>query len=80
MSWTCPNCDARYPDNAVSRLGGERCVECTLVTTEQDLYDVYNLLAEATQSAATGDTNKCASLAADAKERVKEIHQTAANE
>lgn len=80
MSWTCPNCEARYPDSAVSRLGGDRCVECTLVITEDDLYDVYNLLAEATQAAATGGPNKCASVAADAKERVKEIHQKAANE
>jgi len=42
-----------------------------LVIEESDLYELYNLLADATEAAATGDPNECSSLASDAKEKVK---------
>jgi hypothetical protein len=45
-----------------------------LVVDESDLYEVYTLLADATEAAATGDPNGCAALASDAKEKVKTIH------
>jgi hypothetical protein len=45
-----------------------------LVIDEADLYELYNLLADATEAAATGDPNECASLASDAKEKVKQMH------
>jgi hypothetical protein len=48
--------------------------DIVLEVPDDDLYDVYKLLAEATMAAAAGNPNKCASLAADAKERVMEIH------
>ena len=38
------------------------------------LHRVYSLLADATQAAATGDPNGCASLAADAKDELTELH------
>lgn len=46
---------------------------CTI--PEQELYEVYRILADATEAAATGDPNTCASKASDAKERVKELRQ-----
>jgi len=48
-----------------------------LEVPETDLYEVYSLLADATEAAATGDPNGCASLASDAKEKVMEIHTEA---
>jgi len=51
--------------------------ETTLEVPETDLYDVYSLLADATEAAATGDPNGCASLASDAKKKVMEIHTEA---
>lgn len=48
-----------------------------LAVPETDLYRVYNLLADATEAAAIGDTNGCASLASDAKEKIIEIHEEA---
>jgi len=44
-----------------------------LIIPETDLYELYNLLADATEAAATGDPNGCASLASDAKEKVKQM-------
>ena len=44
-----------------------------LIVEESDLYELYSLLADATDAAATGDPNKCASLASDAKEKVKDL-------
>jgi len=40
---------------------------------EDDLFELYSTLEEATTAASTGDPNKCSSLAADAKEKVLEI-------
>jgi hypothetical protein len=51
--------------------------ETTLEVPETDLYEVYSLLADATEAAAAGDSNGCASLASDAKEKVMEIHREA---
>jgi hypothetical protein len=48
-----------------------------LEVPETDLYDLYDLLADATRAAATGNPNGCASAAADAKEKVDEIHTEA---
>jgi len=45
------------------------------VVDERALYEVYSLLADATQAAATVDSNACASLASDAKEAVKDLHR-----
>lgn len=52
----------------------------TLEIDEQDLYEVYSLLADATTAASTGDPNTCASKAADAKDKVMEIHEEATDE
>ena len=49
-----------------------------IVIDEGDLEDVYRELADATEAAATGDPNACASKAADAKEKVLAIHENAA--
>ena len=48
-----------------------------LVIDEADLQDVYSTLADATEAAARGDTNECASKAADAKEQLLELHEDA---
>ncbi len=47
----------------------------TLEIPEHELYEVYVTLSNATEAASTGDPNKCASLAADAKEQIKELRQ-----
>lgn len=44
------------------------------VVSESDLYDVYSLLADATTAASTGDTNECASKAAEAKRKLEAAH------
>jgi len=54
--------------------------ETILEVPETDLYRVYSLLADATEAAAAGNPNGCASLAADAKEKVIEIHKEATDE
>jgi hypothetical protein len=51
--------------------------ETMLEVPRTDLYEVYSLLADATEAAATGDPKGCASLASDAKEKVMEIHKEA---
>jgi|APHM01.1.fsa_nt_gi hypothetical protein len=51
--------------------------ETLLEVPESDLGDVYSLLYDATNAAASGDPNRCASLASDAKERMSEIHAAA---
>ncbi len=48
------------------------------VVSEADLYDVYKLLADATEAAAAGDPNECASKAADAKEQLMTVHENGA--
>jgi hypothetical protein len=48
-----------------------------LLVPESDLFEVYSLLADATDAAATGDPNRCASLASDAKEKVVEVRNEA---
>lgn len=45
------------------------------VVSESDLYDVYSLLADATTAASVGDTNECASKAAEAKRKLKAVHE-----
>lgn len=45
-----------------------------IVIDSDDLQDVYSTLADATEAAARGDTNECASKAKDAKEQVLDIH------
>ena len=45
------------------------------VIDERELYEAFRLTAEATEAAATGDPNECASKAADAKAKLLEIHQ-----
>lgn len=45
-----------------------------IVIDEADLREVYATLADATEAAARGDTNECASRASDAKELVLDIH------
>jgi len=41
---------------------------------EDDIYEVYSLLSDATEAAATGNPNECASKASDAKEALAELH------
>lgn len=48
------------------------------VVAESELYEVYSLLADATDAASTGNTNKCASKAADAKEQLMAVHENGA--
>jgi len=45
------------------------------VVSEADLYEVYSLLADATDAAAAGEPNKCASKAADAKAKLMAVHE-----
>lgn len=52
----------------------------TVTIPESDLYYLYSLLADATEAAATGDHNRCAHLAAEAKDSVLEIHEEATDE
>lgn len=48
-----------------------------LEVSETDLYELYSLLADATEAAAAGNPNGCASLASDAKEKLMDIHEEA---
>lgn len=48
-----------------------------IVIDEGELEVVYSDLADATTAAATGNPNECASKAADAKDRVLELHNNA---
>ena len=48
-----------------------------IVIDEDGLEEAYRDLADATEAAATGNPNECASKAADAKERVLELHDNA---
>ena len=48
-----------------------------IVIDEDDLEAVYRDLTDATEAAARGDSNECASKAADAKEQVLAIHEEA---
>jgi len=48
-----------------------------IVIDEGALEETYRDLADATEAAARGDSNECASKAADAKERVLELHENA---
>lgn len=43
--------------------------------TDDDLYELYSLLADATDAAATGDPNTCASKATEAKRLVLELSE-----
>lgn len=49
----------------------------TVTVPKQDLYDLYSVLADATEAAATGDPNECAAKAAEAKELVLELDKEA---
>lgn len=48
-----------------------------IVIDETALKEVYRDLADATQAAARGEHNECASKAADAKEHLLELHDSA---
>jgi hypothetical protein len=48
-----------------------------IVIDEDDLEDVYLDLVDATEAAATGNPNECASKAADAKAQVLDLHENA---
>ena len=48
-----------------------------LVISEDDLEAVYRTLSDATDAAAAGDPNECASRAADAKDQLVAIHSEA---
>jgi len=48
-----------------------------LLVPEDELFAIYSDLADATQAAACGDPNECASKAADAKRKVMAIHEDA---
>jgi len=43
--------------------------------SESDFYEVYSLLADATEAAARGDPNECAHHAAEAKTLVQDLHE-----
>jgi hypothetical protein len=60
-------------DAGIEKSGEQRMLE----VPETDLHDLYDLLADATQAAATGNPNGCASAAADAKQELGEIYQEA---
>jgi hypothetical protein len=47
----------------------------TIEIPEHELQALYSTLADATSAAATGRRNECASLAADAKQMVLELHE-----
>jgi len=47
----------------------------TTKVPRSDLYELYSLLADATEAAATGDPNECAAKAAEAKEFVVALDQ-----
>jgi len=48
--------------------------EDTLQIPESELFAVYSLLTAATEAYAEGDPNGCAEAAADAKQRILDIH------
>ena len=48
-----------------------------IVIDEDDLEDVYLNLVDAVGAASQGNPNECASKAADAKDRVLELHDNA---
>lgn len=48
-----------------------------LALDENDLYDLYSVLVDATTAASTGNPNDTAKYAAEAKEMVKELHDKA---
>jgi len=54
--------------------------EQVLEIPEDDLYDLYSKLSAATAAAASGDPNKCAELAADAKGHVIDLREEYADE
>jgi hypothetical protein len=47
----------------------------TVEIPESELYQLYSTLADATEAAATGDTNGCAHHAAEAKTQVQKLHE-----
>ena len=47
----------------------------TIEIPEEQLYELYSALSDATTAASTGDPNECARLAAEAKELVVSIHE-----
>jgi hypothetical protein len=52
----------------------------TIEIPERELQELYSTLADATSAAATGRRNECASLAADAKQMVLDMHEEYADE
>jgi len=49
----------------------------TYPVTEDELFELYRLLSDATSAAAGGNPNQCASKAADAREYVIEVRENA---
>lgn len=47
----------------------------TIEIPEDELMELYSTLADATSAAATGRKNRCASLAADAKQMALDMHE-----
>jgi len=46
-----------------------------IVIPEHEFFGLYSTLSDATDAAASGDTNTCASKAADAREMVLELSE-----
>jgi len=56
-------------DYGDSRMSNELLVE------EKQLYELYSILADATEAASTGDPNTVSSKAAEAKDKVVKIRE-----
>ena len=53
---------------------GDEADRDTVTIPEDEFQDLYSTLADATSAAASGHKNRCASLAADAKQQVLDLH------
>lgn len=51
--------------------------ETTWAVSEDELYELYSLLADATTAASTGDPNECAAKASEARKKVLNIREEA---
>ena len=56
-------------------MGEQKTDGIDYVVDESELYEVYSLLADATDAAAEGNPNKCASKASDAKDKLLSVHE-----
>lgn len=55
--------------------GDKRMSDNTIEIPEHELQGLYSTLADATEAAAIGNPNGCANLAAEAKQKVIELHE-----